>query len=55
MFGSKREEITEDGRRLNNEGPRGGRTGLAGRLAHLGEKRNTYRILVREPDGKVPI
>jgi hypothetical protein len=27
----------------------------AGRVAHMGEKRNAYRILVRMPEGKRPL
>jgi hypothetical protein len=31
------------------------RMSLAGHVARLGEKRNTYRILVGEPEGKRPL
>lgn len=66
MFGPKREEITEDGRTLINEGPRDvwlkynagdqmKENGTGGACGTWGEKRNGYRILVGKPDGKVPI
>jgi hypothetical protein len=31
------------------------RTGLAGHVARMGEKRNAYRILVGKPEGKRPL
>jgi hypothetical protein len=68
IFRPKRDEVTGDWRKLHNEKlhnlysstsiirldkSRGMR--LAGHVAHKGEKRNAYRILVRKPTGKRPV
>jgi hypothetical protein len=67
-FGPKRDEVTEDWRKLHNEElhnsysssniirmikPR--RMRWAWHVARMGEKRNAYRILVGKPDGKRPL
>jgi hypothetical protein len=31
------------------------RTGWAGNVAHMGERRGVYRILVKKPEGKTPL
>jgi hypothetical protein len=31
------------------------RIGLAGHVAHMGERRGVYRVLVRRPKGKRPL
>jgi hypothetical protein len=68
IFGPKRDEATGEWRRLHNEEPndlysspniirviksRGMR--WAGHVAHMGEKRGVYRILVGRPEGRRPL
>jgi hypothetical protein len=65
IFGPKRDEVTGSWRKLHNEEPhnlyfspsiiriiksRGMR--WAGHVARMGKKRNAYRILMENPDGK---
>jgi hypothetical protein len=65
IFGPKRDEVTGEWRKLHNEELRDlysspciiriiklRRPRWAGHVARMGEKRNTYRILVRQPEGK---
>jgi hypothetical protein len=62
IFGPKRDEVTEECRKLHNEEPHDlyslqsiiritklGRMRWAGHVARMGEKRNTYRLLVGKP------
>jgi hypothetical protein len=64
IFGPKRDEVTGDWRKLHNEefhnlypSPniirmiKSRRMRWAGHVARMGEKRNTYRILVGKPKG----
>jgi hypothetical protein len=64
IFGPKRDEVTGDWRNLHNEELHTlhslpntirmimSRTmGWAGHLARMGEKRNSYRILMGKPEG----
>jgi hypothetical protein len=68
MFGPKRDEVTGGWRNLHNEElhnlypspsiirmikPR--RMRWAGHVARMGEKRNAYRILLGNPEGKRPL
>jgi hypothetical protein len=70
IFGSKKYEMVEGRRKLLNEerrnlyssprtriirmiNPR--RMRWAGHIGRVGEKRNAYRILVAEPEGKRPL
>jgi hypothetical protein len=68
IFGPKRDEMTGGWRKLHNEelhnlysSPgiirimKPSRTRWAGHRARMREKRNAYRILVGEPDGKRPL
>jgi hypothetical protein len=68
IFGSKRDEVTGDWRKLHNEefhnlysSPsiirvvKSRRMRWAGHIARMEEKRNAYRILVGEPEGKRPL
>jgi hypothetical protein len=68
IFGSKRDEVTGDWRKLHNEelhnlysSPsiirmiKSRRMRWAGHIARMGEKRNAYRILVGKPEGKRPL
>jgi hypothetical protein len=68
IFGPKRDEVTGGWRKLHNEelhdlysSPciiriiKSRRIRWAGHVARMGEKRNAYRLLVGEPDGKRPL
>jgi hypothetical protein len=65
IFGPKRDEVTGEWRKLYNEelsdlysSPsiikiiKSRRMRWAGHVARMGEKRNAYRLLVAEPEGK---
>jgi hypothetical protein len=65
IFGPNRDEVTEGYRKLHNEelgdlysSPsiikviKLRRMGWAGYATRMGEKRNTYKLLVRKPDGR---
>ena len=65
IFGPRREEVTGEWRRLHNEelndlypSPNIGRLiksrrmRWAGHVAHMGEERGVYRVLVGKPEGK---
>jgi hypothetical protein len=64
IFGPKRDEVMGGWRKLHNEQPHNlyfspsiiriitsGRMRWAGHVARIGEKKNAYRLLVREPKG----
>jgi hypothetical protein len=68
IFGPKRDEVTGEWRKLHNEELRdlysspsiiriikSRRMRWAGHVVRMGEKRNTYRLLVRKPEGKSPL
>jgi hypothetical protein len=68
IFGPKRDGVTGEWRRLHNEelydlysSPniirmiKSRRMSWAGHVAHVGEGRGAYRILVRRPDGRRPL
>jgi hypothetical protein len=68
IFGPKRDEVMGEWRKLHNEelpdlcsSPsiiriiKLRRMGLAGQVARMGEKRNTYRLLVGKPEVKKPL
>jgi hypothetical protein len=68
IFGPKRDEVTGEWKKLHNEELRdlysspsiiriikSRRMRWAGHLAHMGEKRNAYRLLVGNPEGKRPL
>ena len=68
IFGPRRDEVTGDWRRLRNEelndlysSPnivrviKSRRMRWAGHVAHMGEKRGVYRVLVGKPGGKRPL
>jgi hypothetical protein len=68
IFGPKRDEVTEEWRKLHNEELRdlysspsiiriiqSMRMRWAGHVARMGEKRNAYRLLVGKPEGKRPL
>jgi hypothetical protein len=68
IFGSGRDEVTEEWRILHNEELRDlysspriiriikqRRMKWAGRVARMGEKRNAYRLLVGKSEGKRPL
>jgi len=68
IFGTKREEVVGSWRRLHNEellnlyaSPniirvmKSRRMIWVGYVAHMGEMRNVYKILVRKPKGKRPL
>jgi hypothetical protein len=68
IFGLKRDEVTGEWRKLQNEelcdlysSPsiiriiRLRRMRWAGHVARMGEKRNAYRLLVGKPEGKRPL
>jgi hypothetical protein len=62
IFGPKRDEVTGEWRRLRNElndlysSPNmSGRKRWMGHVAHMGEGRDAYRILVGKPEGRKPL
>jgi hypothetical protein len=65
LFGQKRDKVTGGGRTLYNEELhnlyssssiiRMIRMRWAEHVAPMGDKRNTYRVLVGKPDGKRPL
>jgi hypothetical protein len=68
IFGPKRDEMTREWKKLHNEelhdlysSPsiiriiKWRRMRRAGHVARMGEKRNTYRLLVGTPEGKRPL
>jgi hypothetical protein len=68
IFGSKMDEETGGWRKLHSEELhnlyslpsiirifKSSRMMWAGHVAHIGEKRNVYRLLVRNPEGKRPL
>ena len=67
IFGPRRDEVTGEWRRLHNEEINGlysspnivwviksRRMRWAGHVAHMGEERGAYRVLVGKPEGKRP-
>jgi hypothetical protein len=67
IFGPKRDEVTEEWRKLHNEelndlysSPnivrviKSRRMRFAGHLARMGERKGVYKILVEKPEGKRP-
>jgi hypothetical protein len=68
IFGPKRDEVTGDWRKLRNEelndlycshnivrGIKSRRMRWVGHLAHMGERRGVYRVLVGKSEGKRPL
>jgi hypothetical protein len=68
IFGSKRDEVTGEWRKLHNEDLRDlysspsiiriiktRRMRWAGHVARMGQKRNAYRLLVGKPEGRMPL
>ena len=68
IFGSRRDGVTGEWRRLHNEelndlysSPnivrviKARRMRWAGHVAHMGEERGVYRVLVGKPEGKRPL
>jgi hypothetical protein len=68
IFGTKRDEVTGEWRKLHNEELRdlysspsiiriikSRRMRWAGHVARTGKKRNAYRLLVGKPEGKRPL
>ena len=68
VFGSKRDEVTGEWRKLNNEElsylyflpnivrvVKSRRMRWAGHVARMGEGRGVYRVLVGKPEGKRPL
>jgi len=68
IFGPRRDEVTGEWRRLNNEelndlysSPnivrviKSRRMRWAGRVASMGEERGLYRVLVGKPEGRRPL
>jgi hypothetical protein len=68
IFGPKRDEVTGEWTKLHNEELRdlysspsvirlikSRRMRWAGHVARKGEKRNAYRLLVKNPEGKRPL
>jgi hypothetical protein len=68
IFGSKRDEVTREWRRLHNKElyalysslniirvTKSRRLGWAGHVARMGERRGAYRALVGKPEGKKPL
>jgi hypothetical protein len=67
IFGPERDEVTGEWRKMHNEelhslysSPniirqiKSRRMRWAGHVAHMGEKRNVYRVLMGKPEGKRP-
>jgi len=67
LFGPKRDEVTEEWRKLHNEElndlysspiiirvTKLRRMRWAGHVAHMGERRGVYRVLVGKPEGNSP-
>ena len=67
IFGSKRDEVTGEWRKLYNKKPndlysspnfiraiKSRRTRWAGHVACMGERRGVYEVLVGKPEGKRP-
>ena len=67
IFGPKRDEVTKEWRKLQNEelydqysspsifrAIKSRRMGWAGHVARMGKRRGEYRVLVGKPDGKRP-
>jgi hypothetical protein len=68
IFGPKRDDITREWRKLHNEelnniyySPnviwviKSRRMRWAGHVAHMGESRDVYRVLMGKPEGKRPL
>jgi hypothetical protein len=68
IFGLKRDEVTGGWRKLHNEEPhnlysspsiikmtKSRRVRWAGHVAQMGERRNAYRILVGDAEGRRPL
>ena len=68
IFGTKRDEVTGEWRKLHNERlnnlysspnivrvKKSKRMRLAGHVARMAERRGVYRVLVGEPEGKRPL
>ena len=68
IFGPRRDEVTGEWRRLHNEEindlysstnivrvTKSRRMRWAGYVAHVGEKRRVYRVLVGKPEGRKPL
>ena len=68
IFGPRRDEVTGDWRRLNNvelndlySSPnivrviKSRRMRWVGHVARMGEERGVYRVLVRKPEGRIPL
>jgi hypothetical protein len=67
IFGPKRDEVTGEWRKLQNEELHDmypspsivevirSRRSWAGHVARVGERRRVYRVLVRKPEGKIPM
>ena len=68
VFGPKRDEVTGEWRKLNNEElsdmyslpnivrvVKSRRMGCAGHVARMGEGRGMHRVLVGKPEGKRPL
>jgi len=68
IFGSRRDEVTEEWRELHNEELNNlysspnivwvikmRRMRWAGHVVHMGEERGVYRVLVGKPEGKRPL
>jgi len=62
IFGPKRDEVTEEWRKLNDLYSlpniarliKSRRMRWTGHVAHMGERRGVYRVLVGKPEGKRP-
>jgi hypothetical protein len=68
IFGPKRDEVTREWRKLHNgelhkfySSPdiirqvKSRRMRWMGHVAHIGERRNVYRVLMGKPEGKRPL
>jgi len=68
VFGPKRDEVTGEWRKLHNEElndlyslpnivwvVKSKRVRWAGHVAHMGEDRGVYRVLVEKPEGRRPL